>query len=306
MNHILEQIEDNLGFKLPEEIVGFYDTVANAHETTYVFDTRSIASHWLLNADYFLVKPRDLNTKERGELFIKDFYVGEGENILEKLNQRVSESTSQHWSENKIFAWSNDVVEKDTSLVYIFKNDGTVKGIYAHSLNYVEDKVFVAAKLSDIFSLKGVNTEPGKVRLSVKGPEIVTYKELLKEAYKIIDLESVDDVRDYEHLIKVFANLSGGKFSPTIKSLSEQGAIRNIEVEINGVNYSAQLQGDTDYIDLNLIDFLNKCLIDSGHTRKKFVAFSDASFGQEIGITFVSKSSLHALKQLNTLEIVRE
>lgn len=281
----------------------------NALETFYFFDTRSIGSHWLLNANYFLVKPGDRNLKERGEFFIKDFYIGEGENILENLNQKVSKSIKEHWGEDKVFAfaWSNDVVEKDASLVYIFKNDGTIKGIYVHSLNYVEDKVFVAASLSDIFSLEGVNTESDNAKLTVKGIKAtITYKDLLKEAYRIIDLESVDNVRDYEHVIKVFSDLSVGKFFPTIKSLSEQNASRNIEVEINEVKYSTQLQGNTDFIDLKFIDFVNKCLIDNGHTRKKFVAFNDASFGQEIGVAFVSKSGLKALRQLNTLEMVKE
>lgn len=309
MEQTLRQIERELGFPLPTEILSLYNAVVNAHGTTYVFDTRSAGSHSFLNADYFLVKPEDRNTKERGDYFIKDFYVGEDEKILERINQKVSKSVKEYWSEDKVFAfaWSNDVVEKDASLLYVFNKEGAVKGVYVHSLNYVEDKVFVAKSLSDVFNLEVVNTQSDKVRFTVKGDKgTFSYKELLKGAYKIIDLESVDDVRDYEHVIKIFADLSGGKFSPIIKSLSEQDAIRNIEIEINGVKYSTQLQGDTDYVDLKLIDFVNKCLIDNGHTRKRFIAFSDANFGQEIGVAFVSKSGLESLRQLNTLKIDKE
>jgi hypothetical protein len=256
-----------------------------------------------------LIKPEDRNTKERGDYFIKDFYVGEYEKILERINQKVSKSVNEHWAEDKVFAfaWSNDVVEKDASLIYVFNNDGTVKGVYVHSLNYVEDKVFVAKSLSDIFSLEHVDTESSKVRITVKEVKgRFSYKELLKANYKVIDLESVDDVKDYEHIIKTLVDLSGGKLSPVIKSLSEQDAVRNIEIEINGVKYSTQLQGDTDYVDLKVIDFANKCLVDNGHTRKKFIAFSDPNFGQEIGVAFASKSGLKALRQLKTLKIVKE
>ncbi len=306
MDQILRHIEVNLGFQLPLEIRAIYEKL---NDNYYLFDTRPAGSHWLLNADYFLVKPEDCNIGERGEFFIKDFYVREGETILESLNQKVSKSIKEYWSEDKVFvfAWSNDVVEKDASLVYVFDNDGEVKGIYVHSLNYVEDKVFVAKRLSDIFRLDDINIEsPRKARFAIKGgKDTSSYKELLKGAYKVIDLESVDDVKDYEYIIEIFSNLSGGKFTPVIKSLREQGVIRSIDLEIDGDGYSTQLLGDTGYVDLKIIDFVNECLIDKGHTRKKFIAFSDASFGQEVGVAFASKSMLKALRQLRPLEILK-
>lgn len=90
-----------------------------------------------------------------------------------------------------------------------------------------------------------------------------------------------------------------------IKSLREQGVIRSIVLEIDGDNYLAKLQGDTSCVDLKIIDFVNECLIDKGHTRKKFIVFSDASFGQEVGVAFVSKSTLKALRQLKPLKILK-
>lgn len=311
MNKFLEQVEQNLGFQLPLEIVDLYNRVVDSNKNTYIFDTRSVGGHWLLNANYFLLKPGDRNTKERGEYFIKDFYVKEGDDILVSVNKKVSESVKQYWSEDKVFAfaWSNDVVEKDASLVYVFNNDGSVKGIYIHSLNYVENKVFVANSLFGIFDLDEVKlgSDSKKIRFNIKSEnKTQSYKELLKSSYQIIDGESVDDVKDYEYILKIFSGLSGGKFVPIVKSLSEQDAIRSIEIEINGRKYSAQLQGDTDYVDLKIIDFVNHCLVDDGQTRKKFIAFSDASFGQEIGIAFVSRSTLKALSELSAIKIVRE
>jgi len=303
----LNNIAKKLDLQLPSEIVSIYE---NINRSFCVFDTRSIGEHWLLNADYFLVKPEDYNTKERGEYFIKDFYVNEDKNILESINREVLASIKEHWSEDKafIFAWSNDVVEKDASLVYLFNDDGSVKGIYVHSLNFVEHKVFVAKSLSEVFNLEKPHIEANKVRFTTAQSQEVTpsYQELLKGTYKIIDLESVDDVKDYEYLIKVFINLSKEKFSPIIKKLSEQNTIRSIEIEINHVSYAAQLQGDTDYIDLKIIDFVNSCLVDQGHTRKKFIAFRDINFGQEAGIAFVSRSGLKALKEIKTLRLLKE
>ncbi|GJM63067.1 hypothetical protein [Persicobacter diffluens] len=307
MDQVLKNIEENIGFKLPLEIRAIYEKL---NDNYFVFDTRKAGGHWLLNADYFLIKPGDLNTKERGEFFIKDFYVCDGVNILERLNQKVSKSIKEHWSENKVFAfaWSNDVVEKDASLVYVFDNDGAVKGIYAHSLNYVEDKVFVAKRLSDIFILDEIYIESSrKAKFAIKGDKAMTsYNEILNGDYKVIDVESVDDVKDYEHIIEIFSNLSVGKFTPMIKSLREWGGIRSIDLEIDGEIYSTELQGGNGCVDLKIIDFVNDCLIDKGHTRKKFIAFSDVPFGQEISVAFVSKSILKTLRKLKSLVILKD
>jgi len=310
LNKVLEQIEQTLGFKLPLEIVDLYKKAMVFPKTTYVFDTRSTGSHWLLNGDYFLLKPQEENTRERGEYFIRDFYVRVGDNILATVNKKVSESVKQHWSEDKVFAfaWSNDVVEQDACLIYVFDSNGSVKGVYIHSLNYVEEKIFVGGKLSDIFDLNQIDLNTDlKVKFSSKlNKGTLSYKELLKGSYQIIDSESVDDVKDYEYILKTFSNLSDRKFSPIIKSLNEQDAVRSIEIEINGRKYLTQLQGDTDYIDLKIIDFVNECLIDSGHTRKKFIAFIDTSFGQEVGIAFVSRSLLKALSELRGIKVIKE
>lgn len=310
MNKVLEQIEHTLGFKLPLEIVDLYKKAMVFPETTYVFDTRSTGNHWLLNGDYFLLRPQEENALERGGYFIKDFYVKKGDNILTTINKKVSESVKQHWSEDKVFAfaWSNDVVEQDASLIYVFDSKGSVKGVYIHSLNYVEEKVFVTGKLSDIFDLDQIDLNLGsKVKFSPKlNKGAVSYKELLNGSYQIIDSESVDDVKDYGNILKIFSNLSDKKFSPIIKSLNEQDAVRSIEIEVNGRIHLTRLQGDTDYIDLKIIDFVNECLIDGGHTRKKFIAFIDSSFGQEVGIAFVGKSLLKGLSELAGIKIIKE
>jgi len=288
MNKVLEQIEQNLGFQLPLEIVNIYHKAIVFPSTIFLFDTRIAGSNWLLKGDYFLLKPQEKNIKERGEYFIRDFYVKEGEGILETVNKKVSESVNQYWSEEKIFvfAWSNDLVEQDSSLIYVFENNGLVKGIYIHSFNYVNEKVFVASRLSDIYDLSQIESNssvkynfPHKLTKS-----IISYKELLKVSYLLLDSESVDDVKDYEFILKSFANLSENKFLRIINSLNEHNAHRSIEIEINNKRYFTLLEGNTDNIDLKIIDFVNDCLIDIGFTRKKFIAFSTPSFGQEVGI----------------------
>jgi hypothetical protein len=310
MNKVLEQIEQTLGFKLPIEIVDLYKKATGFPETTYFFNTRSIGSHWLLNGNYFLLKPQEENTIERGEYFIRDFYVEVGNNILTTVNKKVSESVKRYWAEDKVFAfaWSNNVVEQDASLIYVFDSKGSVKGVYIHSLNHVEEKIFVAGKLSDIFDLNQIGFRSGsKVEILSKiNTDTVSYKELLKgSSHQIIDTESADDVKDYEDILIMFSKLSDGKFSPIIKSLNEQDAVRSIEIEINGRTHLTKVQGDSDYIDLRIIDFVNECLIDSGHTRKKFIAFIETSFGQEVGIAFVSKSLLKSLSELKSIRIIK-
>lgn len=308
MNSYLKHIEEDLGFKLPVDLINLYTKANEDSKKTYVFDLKAIGGHWLLNGDYFLLSPDEHNNKERGEYFIKDFYVDEGENLLLKINETVSKSIREYWSENKVFAfaWSNEVLEKDASLVYVFDDFGIAKGIYIHSLNFVEDKIFVANSISELISYENSKLNSNVIKFtSFKESELSSYAEVLKGSYKIIDLESVDDVKDYQYIINILTDLSKGKFSPQIKAFHEKNSVRNIDLEINQIEYSIQLQGNTDYVDLKVIDYANKVLEDNGFRRKKFVAFKEANFGQEIGIAFVSKSKLKDLGQLKNIELVK-
>ena len=310
MNDLLIKIEKELGFELPREIVDLYSSIEKYKNKYFIFDTRNLGEHWLLKSNYTLIQPKEKNKKWKKDFFIKDFYVNEDDNIIMAINEKVSRSVKQHWSENKIFAfaWSNEVVEKDASLIYVFNNDGSVKGIFIHSLNFATEKVYVAKNLKDVFKLELkdlINSELFKFELrSNIGHEERSFVKIVKGSYKIIDLESVDDVYDYKGIIEIFTKLSNRKFFPIIKSLKEENDIRIIEIEINGKFYSTNLKGGTDWLDLTIVDFINNCLFDNGFTRKKFIVFRSVNFGQEIAVSFVSNPTLKVLQGNKDIEIL--
>jgi hypothetical protein len=317
MNDILRKIQSRQGIQLPREIVDLYNTIDSYDDLRFIFDIRGTGSHWLLTSEYFLIHPRDLNERSRGRFFIKDHYVTEKSNTLTVVNEVVSASTKSHWSEDKVFAfaWSNDVVEKDGSLVYIFNKDGSPKGIFVHSLNYVDEKVFVAANLSDLFRIDADSiissiqqkSRDGLVRIRQRiNAEAHSYKSVLKESCAIIDVESVDDIKDYKHILDTFNRLSEGKFSAQILSFEEDGDVGRIELQVGGQNMTIKVDRSSASVDLGVVDFINEALISRGFTRKRFVVFKDIAFGQEVGLAFVSKTMLSALMEIKTVEILKE
>jgi hypothetical protein len=317
MNDILKKFQSGRDIHLPKEIIDLYNIIDAYGDFRFIFDMRGTGSHWLLNSDYFLVHPGDVNEKSRGYFFINEHYVPGKSNIIHEVNDIVLESIKSHWSEDLIFAfaWSNDVVEKDASLVYLFNKDGSTKGIFVHSLNYVEEKVFVAANLSDLFRIDVESIKSsiehrsidGLVRIQRKiNVETHSYKSILKDSYEVIDLESVDDIKDYKELIETFIRLSEGKFSAEIRSFEEEGDVGRITLLVGGENSTIEVDRASDSVDLGVVDFVNEGLVNRGFTRKRFVAFKDSTFGQEVGLAFISRTMLGALKEIKTVRILKE
>lgn len=309
MNSTLIEIEKILGFELPSELKNFYRIITTAKNTMYILDGRGLSKHWLGEADYFFVKPNELNSKDRDQYYLKDNIVKEDGNILNAINSIISYSSLRYWGAEKVFcfAWTNQVPEKDTGLAYVFNDDGTVDGIYAHSLNWVEDKVLIAKKLSDIIDFDNISTDPGVVKFNDSiAKNRKSYKQLFSGQFEIIDLESVDDVKDYQYLLGLCKSLSKEEFSPKIVELSEVDNIRMVRLEYRGKIFSMELQGDTDYVDLKILDLVNECLLSTGYKYRKFIAFRESSFGAEVGIAFLSKTGLRSLISLSNIEIIKE
>lgn len=302
---MIETIENSLGVKLPLEIKELYENIALLEGVKFLFDTRKLGNHWLLNSNYFLVTPKEINTKDRGKYYINEHYVNTGENILCSINFKILKSIKEYWSENKVFvlAWSNEVVEKDASLLYVFNDDNTIKGVYIHSLNYVQEKVFLGKNLKDFFDLQVpdcLNDDVYQFPLLTSDSTIL-YKDVLQNNFKILDIESVDDVLDYRYVIDLLSNLSGNKFSFEIQSLNEIDSVRFINVSLAGKEFTYELEGNTKYLDLKLFKEINKSLLEIGFKRKQFVLFSDVAFGQEIGVAFIGRSRQKQLSELKTI-----
>lgn len=307
-SNMLKKIERQLGFKLPEELKLLYELIDAQPDSTYVIDIAKSPPHWFLNAKYFLLNSKNINSSKLGDFAVPKWLTPEGENILLNANKEASYSMSYNWEEHKsfTFAWTNELPEQDTGLAYVFEKNGTVKGIYAHSLNWVEHKVFVANKLTDIIDFDEIRSNSGIVNLTnLLNINQKTFKELLSDSHQIIDLESVDDVKDYAYLLKIFEQLSNGEFSPSAIGFSEENRVRVIEFELEGKLYSANLEGDTDYVDLNIVTFINNCLADQNKNQRRFVAFNTVSFGTEAGLAFVTPSEFDKLQKLSGVTILK-
>ncbi|GAB2197506.1 hypothetical protein [Sessilibacter sp. MAH4] len=307
-SNMLKKIERQLGFKLPEELKILYELIDAQPDSTYVIDIAKSPPHWFLDAKYFLLNSKNVRSSNDGSFAFPNRMASEGENILLKANEKISYSMSSNWKEHKsfTFAWTNELPEQDTGLAYVFEKNGTVKGIYAHSLNWVEDKVFVANKLTDIIDFDEIRSNSGIVNLTnLLNINQKTFAELLADSHQIIDLESVDDVKDYAYLLKIFEQLSNGEFSPSAIGFSEENRVRVIEFELEGKLYSANLEGDTDYVDLNIVSFINNCLADQNKNQRHFVAFNTVSFGTEAGLAFVTPSELDELQKLSGVTILK-
>lgn len=307
MNEVLDKIELELGFELPRELKTLFELIDERSGSTYIIDRKKGAGHWFLDAKYFLLNSVSVNSQDLGEFSLETRIVPERESILIGANKKASWSMSHNWNEHKtfVFAWSNEHVEKDACFAYLFEDDGRVKGIYAHLLNWVEHKIFVANKLTDIIDFSEIKSNSGAVTLTnLLNKNQKTYQDLLGDSYKIIDLESVDDVKDYDYLLKIFSQMSNDEFSPTMKKFSEVESIRAIELEIDNKAFSVQLEGDTDYIDLKIISFVNGCLTALGKTKRQFVAFSTASFGTEVALAYLTSREISQLKKLPNINIV--
>lgn len=110
-----------------------------------------------------------------------------------------------------------------------------------------------------------------------------------------MDGESVDSVDDYRHVIEKIDRFTGGVLAPEFISLVE-GNPRKIEMRFRGVDVSAELAGGTDYIDNEgLFSMLNDVLCRLESERQIWMVWDSDLFGQDFGITFLSRDDRDAL-----------
>ena len=104
------------------------------------------------------------------------------------------------------------------------------------------------------------------------------------ERFLITDGESVDAAEDYEHLVADLCQLAGSELSLERVTCHERQGVRELVVRISGHEATAELEGNTDWVDLPpLLAALNRAAEAAGASRR-FYAFQEPDWGQEIGV----------------------
>jgi hypothetical protein len=124
---------------------------------TLLLDTNKIAKHWFLSYKYFLIR----EDYTFGNLPFKTIFDSpkSDKNMIFKdfAEKSVLSSIRQNWKTDfeighlEIIAWCSEIVEKDSSLFYLYDNQNNYKGLFCHSLNWAEDVVYFGNSLNDFF-----------------------------------------------------------------------------------------------------------------------------------------------------------
>ncbi len=287
---------------------------------TIILDTNKTVKHWFLTYNYFVIR-EDFTFDN---LPFKTIY-NQNENGFFKnyVENEVLKSILSEW-ENidfkigriEVIAWCSEIVEKDSSVFYLYDNQENYKGIYCHSLNWSKDIVHLGYSLSDFFDLdKGVN-ELEKIgsnyllpRKKVSKEKKQTFEELLsKDEYLILDAEfgfepTFDFYKNY--IDTTIIPLAKNKLKYTnLNFVSDSNGKLKFVWELDTIKVKFSLGNDTDYIDgKEFYKKLNEVLVQCTST-KLFVPFRHYDFGQEYGLAFLDSKKAKKLGELFNIELI--
>ena len=134
------------------------------------------------------------------------------------------------------------------------------------------------------------HNKPIKYSLKKSNKDLIDKNRIL-----VTDGERVDDVKDYESLIKEFCSLTDGTYSLEYYEGEEIEGRRIIKLAIGGVKLTLDLEGETDWVDLKIIEQLNKGL-SKLNGNNQFYEFKDNSFGQEFGVIYGNENEYELFK----------
>jgi len=118
---------------------------------TITLDMRKTAKHWFLGYDYYLIRMETLANDISKETCIADSYYGSQINdlFIDRANHNIEKSIKRYWSNEveigtiDVIAFTDKIVEKDSAIFYLYNLEGDNLGLYCHSMNWVEDIVYI-------------------------------------------------------------------------------------------------------------------------------------------------------------------
>lgn len=289
---------------------------------TLILDTKKTAKHWFLSYNYFVIREdytfENLPFKTCFNQYSKD-ESGVFNSFVEKY---VLQSIIRYWKTDfeighiEIIAWCSEIVEKDSSLFYLYDNQNNYKGLFCHSLNWTEDVVYLGNNLNDFFDLDKTIIELEKCdsnyllsRKKLSKVKKQTFEELLlKDEYLILDAEfgfepNLDFYRNYIDTIIIPLTKNKLKYTNLVLVSDSNGKLEFVW-ELDSMRVKFSLENDTDYIDgKEFYKKLNEVLVQST-SSKFFVPFRHYDFGQEYGVAFLDSKKAKKLGELFNLELI--
>lgn len=307
---------------LLEQISSFLPT-----DKTVTFDMTLTNRHWLVNYEYFFV--RDTFPKERlySDTLFNHYHYEKKEIIhvspYQLIQSDLERSMKRYWSKKmsigaiELLAWSKKTVEKDTGLCYVYDEEGIYQGIFCHSLNWVEEFIYIGQSLSEFFDFDSTLLEvqtansqddfPAHKRKLSKS-QLTPYNKLLnKEEYIIFDaelgftitFELYRDLIDTDFIPLSQNDLRYDKLEP-VSNTDCLHFLWHVKDEV----FEFKLYNKSDYIDTPLVFKVLNDILEHLGARKKFVLFREFDFGQEFGLAYLNGRKAARLENLFRIQIL--
>ncbi|AYB33771.1 hypothetical protein [Chryseolinea soli] len=293
---------------------------------TIVLDMRKTVKHWFLNYDYFILRDghrlKDVNQEH---LHVTSL---EGERpLLNIVNARVLDSVQSYWSnqidvgEVKVFAWCNQIVEKDSMLFQLYDKAGKDKGIYCHSLNWTEDIVYVGESIDIFFDLdkavqefKNATVFSGDYKLPKKKlskEKAMSYTDLLdKDEYIIEDAEfgHTPTLEFYQSFIdRTIIPLTNHDLRYSkLELISDAAGILKFNWHVDNDTFLFVLRNTGDGIDGEPFYRTLNLVLERLKTPKRLAAFKHYTFGQEYGLAYLDKNKKAKLAALFQIDVLTD
>lgn len=287
--------------------------------STIILDTKKTAKHWFLTYNYFVIREDFTFDNLPFETVFNENVSGVFKSYVENA---ILESIVNYW-ENigfeigkiEVIAWCSEIVEKDSSLFYLYDNQGNYKGLYCHSLNWVKDVVYLGHDLSEFFNFDKEIVELEKCDLNYLMPrkklskvKKQTFEQLLaKDEYLILDAEigcdpNFDFYRNY--IDSTIIPFTQNKLKYTnLNFVSDSDGKLEFVWEFETIRVEFSLENGTDYLDVEFYKRLNEVLVQS-KSSKLFILFRHYDFGQEYGLAYLDNKKAKKLVDLFNIEII--
>lgn len=277
------RLKEELGIDCPESLHQIYERLNNGSLKSLSFDISRSLLHFATQHLYRLID-RDYDTSTNTCVYSKSI-------------KHKSDYGMQGW----VFAIHAQIPDGES---YLWVDSEGAVHVTAHGATFNDEDILHARLGNSFDSLFPI--EPDQLSanptLEVQQtlPEI---KDLIGDhRWCVLDAECVDNPRDYEPFIaSAFVGNSEGLL--VLEHFSATSTNENIvlTLKLNGQDFLCNLKAHNGWVDESIISQFNEILASLNLSDKRFVLVRDPSWGQELGIAFVSRSEHKRLSECGYL-----